>query len=93
MRCVLALVNEGARILGEGIAYHPVDIDVVHLDGYGFAATRGGPMFFADTLGLPEVVARIRSFAQGRHGWAWEPAPLPVELADAGRSFGQLNSL
>jgi 3-hydroxyacyl-CoA dehydrogenase len=90
-RCVLALINEGARIVGEGIAYRPVDIDVVYMDGYGFPARRGGPMFHADALGLPNALARIRQLAEGRHGWAWEPAPLLVELADKGADFNSLN--
>jgi 3-hydroxyacyl-CoA dehydrogenase len=88
-RCIYAMINEGARILEEGIAFRPVDIDVVYLDGYGFPATRGGPMFYADTVGLEKVLASIRKFAGQRHGWAWEPAPLLVELA--ARGFAQLN--
>jgi 3-hydroxyacyl-CoA dehydrogenase len=90
-RCIYAMINEGARILEEGIAFRPVDIDVVYLDGYGFPATRGGPMFYADTVGLDTVLAAIRNFAGQRHGWAWEPAPLLVELAERGGSFAELN--
>jgi 3-hydroxyacyl-CoA dehydrogenase len=90
-RCVYAMVNEGARILEEGIAFRPVDIDVVYLDGYGFPATRGGPMFHADTMGLDKVLAAIRKFAGQRHGWAWEPAPLLLELAGRGGTFAELN--
>ncbi|TIX51716.1 3-hydroxyacyl-CoA dehydrogenase NAD-binding domain-containing protein [Alteraurantiacibacter aquimixticola] len=91
-RCVLAMVNEGARILEEGVAYRPVDIDVVFLDGYGFPALRGGPMFYADTLGLDTVLARIRHYADQRHGWAWEPSPLLVKLAESGGTFSELNA-
>jgi 3-hydroxyacyl-CoA dehydrogenase len=91
-RCIYAMVNEGVRILEEGIAFRPVDIDVVYLDGYGFPATRGGPMFYADTVGLNRVLAAIRDFAGQRHGWAWEPAPLLVELAGRGGSFAELNA-
>jgi 3-hydroxyacyl-CoA dehydrogenase len=73
-RCILALVNEGARILEEGVALRAVDIDVVYLNGYGFPRERGGPMFYADTLGLPEVVRRIERFG-------WEAAPLLKRLS------------
>ena len=90
-RCLLALVNEGAKAVAEGIAYRPVDIDIVYVNGYGFPAERGGPMFQADARGLPSVVQAIRRFATGRHGWAWEPARLMVELADRGGSFASLN--
>ena len=62
-RCILALVNEGARILDEGIAQRASDIDVVYLTGYGFPRHRGGPMFYADTLGLFDVARRMREFA------------------------------
>lgn len=91
-RCTHALINEGAKILGEGIAYRPVDIDVVWLDGYGFPAERGGPMHFADSLGLPNVLATIEALAKGRGGWAWEPAPLLVELVRTGRDFASLDA-
>ena len=86
-RLVYALVNEGARILEEGIAAKASDIDVVYLSGYGFPVWRGGPMFHADTVGLYNVLAAMRRYAKGHEGNAWEPAPLLVELADAGRSF------
>lgn len=92
-RCIYAMVNEGARIVAEGIAYRPVDIDIIYLDGYGFPAERGGPMFHADRQGLPEVLDSIRRFAAGRHGWAWEPAPLLVDLVERGSNFDALNSL
>jgi len=91
-RCIYALINEGAKILGEGIAYRPVDVDVVYLDGYGFPGERGGPMYLADRIGLPKLLERIEQFAAGRHGWAWEPAPLLVELARSGRDFASLNA-
>jgi len=86
-RCVLALVNEGARLLEEGIALRSSDIDVVYLNGYGFPAWRGGPMFYADTVGLKHVLARVEEFQQ-RHGAAlWSPAPLLVRLAAEGKTF------
>ena len=90
-RCVLALVNEGARLLAEGFAYRPADIDVVWLNGYGFPAERGGPMFYADRLGLNAVVARLRHYAAGRQGWAWEPSTLLVDLAARDATLASLN--
>jgi 3-hydroxyacyl-CoA dehydrogenase len=86
-RCILALVNEGARILEEGMALRASDIDVIYLTGYGFPAWRGGPMFYADAIGLANVVARIEEFAQ-RHGAAqWTPAPLLKRLVAEGGSL------
>jgi 3-hydroxyacyl-CoA dehydrogenase len=82
-RLVFALVDAGARILEEGIALRASDIDVVYLSGYGFPRHRGGPMFYADTVGLPSVVAALRRF----HGPDWEPAPLLARLAAAGERF------
>ena len=86
-RLVYSLVNEGARILEEGIAMRASDIDMVYLTGYGFPLFRGGPMFYADTVGLANVLGAIDKYAKGRHGDAWTPAPLMVKLADEGRSF------
>lgn len=86
-RLVYALVNEGARILEEGIAQRASDIDMVYLAGYGFPLFRGGPMFHADTVGLPAVLAAIERFAQGYRGDAWVPAPLLVRLAAEGKGF------
>ncbi|WP_342249894.1 3-hydroxyacyl-CoA dehydrogenase NAD-binding domain-containing protein [Sphingomonas sp. OTU376] len=91
-RCIYALVNEGAKILGERIAWRAVDIDVVYLDGYGFPGERGGPMYLADRIGLPRVLERIEQFAAGPQGWAWAPAPLLVELAASGRTFASLDA-
>jgi 3-hydroxyacyl-CoA dehydrogenase len=86
-RCVLALINEGAKILSEGIAAAPSDIDVIWCNGYGFPRFRGGPMFYADTLGLPTVVARIRYLARQHGSHYWTPAPLMAELAEHGNTF------
>jgi len=86
-RLVYALVNEGARILDEGIALRASDIDMVYLSGYGFPLFRGGPMFYADTVGLPNVLAAIERYARGYHGEAWAPAPLLVRLAAEGGTF------
>ena len=86
-RTIYALVNEGARILEEGIALRAVDIDIVYLNGYGFPAWRGGPMFYADTIGLENVLKKIQEFER-RHGSdLWAPAPLLERLARAGKTF------
>jgi 3-hydroxyacyl-CoA dehydrogenase len=86
-RLIYALVNEAAYILEEGIALRASDIDMVYLTGYGFPAYRGGPMFYADTVGLPKVLAAIEGFQKGYMGEAWKPAPLLVKLAKEGRRF------
>ena len=83
-RCVYALVNEGARILAEGIAESEADIDAIWVNGYGFPAARGGPMAYARTLGIPNVLASIRRFAE-RDPVFWEPAPLLVEWSARAR--------
>lgn len=88
-RCVLALVNEGAKILGEGMAYRASDIDVVYANGYGFPPYRGGPMHYADHLGLKNVYEKICDFAEKYGARWWEPAPLLKELAEAGKSFAE----
>jgi 3-hydroxyacyl-CoA dehydrogenase len=88
-RCVYALVNEGAHILEEGIALRASDIDMVYLTGYGFPAFRGGPMFYADTVGLDKVLQSIQRFQQGYQGAQWKPAPLLVKLAKEGRRFNE----
>ncbi len=90
-RLVYALVNEGARICEEGIAQQPSDIDVVYLTGYGFPAWRGGPMFYADRVGLARVCRQIEEFARLATGDAavWRPAPLLVHLAQTGGRFNQ----
>jgi 3-hydroxyacyl-CoA dehydrogenase len=83
-RCIYALVNEGARILADGIAQRGSDIDLVYLNGYGFPAHRGGPLFYADGVGLPEVARAMRKIAAapGVDKVFWTPAPLLVQLAD-----------
>jgi 3-hydroxyacyl-CoA dehydrogenase len=86
-RLVLALVNEGALILEEGIASKASDIDMVYLSGYGFPAFRGGPMLYADQLGLYNVARAIRRYANGYRGEAWQVAPLLQALADQGKGF------
>lgn len=90
-RCVLALANEGARILEEGIALRASDIDLVYLAGYGFPAHRGGPMYHAETIGLGEVVRRMERFARAPHcdPGAFTPAPLLARLAAEGKRFDE----
>jgi 3-hydroxyacyl-CoA dehydrogenase len=88
-RCLYAMINEGARILEEGIAFRAGDIDVVYTSGYGFPRYRGGPMFYADTVGLKKVYDRILEFQRTLDGRYWQPAPLLEKLAKANSSFGQ----
>ncbi|MFN9772111.1 MAG: 3-hydroxyacyl-CoA dehydrogenase NAD-binding domain-containing protein [Burkholderiales bacterium] len=87
-RTMYALVNEGAKILAEGIALRASDVDLVYVNGYGFPAWRGGPMFFADTIGLREVADKVREL-HAKHGGWWTPAPRLLELAAAERRFNQ----
>jgi 3-hydroxyacyl-CoA dehydrogenase len=87
-RCVYALVNEGARILEEGFALRASDIDIIYLNGYGFPAHRGGPMWYADSVGLKHVYERVSEFHR-QHGENWQPAPLLERLAAQGRTFAQ----
>jgi 3-hydroxyacyl-CoA dehydrogenase len=90
-RCVYALVNEGARILEEGYALRAVDIDIIYLNGYGFPAYRGGPMWYADTVGLKKVYERVCEL-RDQHREPWEPAPLLKRLADANQTFSQFGT-
>ena len=86
-RCVFALVNEGLRILEEGIAQRPGDVDIVYLYGYGFPAYRGGPLFYADSVGLDKVLERVREFDE-RFG-SGKPAPLLEALVAKGSSIAE----
>ncbi len=88
-RLIYALVNEGAKILEEGIALRASDIDTVYLAGYGFPLSRGGPMFYADQVGLYNVVGTMRQYAALQHGAPefWRPAPLLAKLAAEGGTF------
>jgi len=90
-RCVYRLVNEGAQILDDGIALRAGDLDTIYVTGYGFPAFRGGPMWYADTVGLKKVYERVREFHQ-QHGAIWQPAPLLKELAETGRTFADFQS-
>ena len=86
-RCLYAMINEGARILGEGVAARAVDIDMVWLHGYGFPAWRGGPMFHADQVGLTTVYEAITRYRDRFGAALWSPAPLLEELAAVGHGF------
>ena len=90
-RCILALVNEGARILEEGIARNSADIDKVYLNGYGFPKERGGPMAYADECGLANILARTEALAE-KFGDACAPAPLLKTLAERGGKFSDITN-
>jgi 3-hydroxyacyl-CoA dehydrogenase len=85
-RCIYTLINEGARILEEGYAQRAADIDVIYLTGYGFPGYRGGPMWYADTVGLKKIYERVCEFRAKIGEW-WEPAPLLKKLAERGGTF------
>jgi 3-hydroxyacyl-CoA dehydrogenase len=85
-RITTALANEGARVLAEGYATRAGDIDIIYVYGFGFPRHRGGPMFYADTIGLETVLARVREY-RARFGDYWEPAPLLERLVAEGRGF------
>lgn len=89
-RTQYALINEGAKILEEGIALRAVDIDIIYINGYGYPAWRGGPMWYADTVGLKKVYERVKQFHE-EHGELWEPAPLLKRLAEEGRTFADFD--
>ena len=89
-RSFLGMINEGARALEEGCALSASDIDVIYVNGYGFPAWRGGPMFYADYLGLPQVVGRLAQFER-ELGPRWRVAPLLRELADSKTSFREFD--
>jgi len=86
-RLLYALINEAAYILEEGMAQRASDIDVIYAFGYGFPRYRGGPMFYADLVGLDKVLAAIKGFAASPFGVHWKPAPLLVKLAGEGGKF------
>ncbi len=89
-RYMAAMINEGAKVVEEGIALRPLDVDVTFLSGYGFPRHRGGPMKYADMVGLPQVLADLREFAQ-EDPLFWKPAPLLEKLVAEGRNFDSLN--
>ncbi|CAG9174986.1 3-hydroxyacyl-CoA dehydrogenase NAD-binding domain-containing protein [Cupriavidus pinatubonensis] len=89
-RYMAAMVNEGAKVVEEGIALRPLDVDVTFLSGYGFPRFRGGPMKYADMVGLPKILEDIRSFAK-EDPLFWKPAPLLEKLVAEGKDFASLN--
>ena len=89
-RYLAAMINEGANVVHEGIALRPLDVDVVFVAGYGFPRQRGGPMKYADTVGLPQVLANIREFAE-EDALFWRPSPLLVDLVEQGKNLDSLN--
>jgi 3-hydroxyacyl-CoA dehydrogenase len=86
-RCIFPMINEGARILEEGISYRPSDIDVVWVNGYGWPVYRGGPMYYADSIGLDKVMARLKEFQEQDGDDFWEPAPLIKKLVAEDKGF------
>jgi 3-hydroxyacyl-CoA dehydrogenase len=86
-RCIYAMINEGAKLLEEGVALRPGDIDVVYTSGYAFPRERGGPMFYADRIGLDTVLAGLKRFASVGTPWDWEPSALLSRLAESGSTF------
>ncbi len=90
-RTIFALINEGAKILAEGFALRASDIDVIYIQGYGFPAYRGGPMWYADTIGLTTVLDRICELEK-QHGPWWTPAPLLKDLATTNQTFAQYDA-
>ena len=91
-RCFYPLINEGARILEEGIAQRPSDIDVVYVFGYAFPVAKGGPMHYADQIGLKNVYDKICEFRESYGEQYWQPAPLLKQLAEAGKTFAEWGS-
>jgi 3-hydroxyacyl-CoA dehydrogenase len=89
-RAQYALINEGAKILEEGIALRAVDIDIIYINGYGYPSWRGGPMWYADAVGLKKVYERVSQFHE-EHGELWEPAPLLKRLAEEGKTFADFD--
>ena len=89
-RYLAAMINEGANVVHEGIALRPLDVDVTFIAGYGFPRHRGGPMKYADMVGLPRVLADIREFAR-EDPMFWQPSPLLIDLVERGQDFDSLN--
>jgi 3-hydroxyacyl-CoA dehydrogenase len=90
-RCLYGMINEGAKLLEQGIALRPSDIDITYLTGYGFPVHHGGPMYLADRIGLANVLADIERL-HAEYGFWWEPAPLLQRMVREGRSFSDLQA-
>jgi 3-hydroxyacyl-CoA dehydrogenase len=86
-RCIYPMINEGAKILEEGMSFRPSDIDVVWVNGYGWPVYRGGPMYYADSIGLDKVMARLQEFQEQDGDDFWEPADLIKKLVAEGKGF------
>jgi len=91
-RYLAAMINEGANVVHQGIALRPLDVDVTFVHGYGFPRYRGGPMKYADSVGLPKILADIQEFAK-EDPIFWQPSPLLVELVEKGQDFSSLNQI
>ena len=90
-RCIYPMINEGAKIIEEGMSYRPSDIDVVWVNGYGWPVYRGGPMYYADTVGLDKVMASLEAFKAQDSDDFWEPAPLIKKLVAGGKGFKDMS--
>ena len=90
-RCLYPLINEGAKILEEGLAIRASDIDVIWVHGYGFPRYRGGPMFWADTIGLDEVYKTMQRY-HSEHGELMRPAPLVERLGKRGKKISEFRA-
>ena len=88
-RCILALINEGADILSEGVAQRAADIDVVYINGYGFPIWRGGPMHHANAMGLDVVVEKLKKYHEITGNNAYKPSELLIKLAKNGEKFSE----
>ncbi|HJP35157.1 MAG TPA: 3-hydroxyacyl-CoA dehydrogenase family protein, partial [Gammaproteobacteria bacterium] len=86
-RAIFPMINEGAKILEEGMSYRPSDIDIVWVNGYGWPVYRGGPMYYADSIGLDKVCARLKEYQQQDADDFWQPAPLIEKLVAEGKGF------
>ena len=91
-RCILALINEGADILSEGVAQRAADIDVVYINGYGFPIWRGGPMHHANALGLDVVIKKLEKYKEITGSDVYEPSEMLVKLAKEGLKLGEAPS-
>ena len=89
-RCIYPIINEGAKILEEKIAVRPSDLDVIWVNGFGWPVYLGGPMFYADMIGLDKILETLKAF-QGKYGEFWKPAPLLEKLVQENKTFNDLN--
>ncbi|MFO7817916.1 MAG: 3-hydroxyacyl-CoA dehydrogenase family protein, partial [Desulfovibrionales bacterium] len=90
-RCIYPIINEGAKIIEEKIAVRPSDLDVIWVNGYGWPVYRGGPMFYADLIGLDKVLETVQKY-HAKFGDEWKPADLLEKLVKEGKKFGDLNT-